>query len=167
MNGTKSEATTTQEASTGVKIVRSLQNGSPDTPLKPMDSCSLPLVATCRSTCKLVQAGEQPSLVKRESVISEEDDDEMHYTHTRPFAFTILQSRYLTQTAKPVNKLPNDIEGARRRLDQFFPLLGSDRNGKRVMELTLSLPNDGTFPYAPGDSIGMQVPNRRTRVSSS
>jgi len=48
-----------------------------------------------------------------------------------------------------------------------FPLVVNDttsqdtaeRNAKRVIELTLALPEDGTFKYTPGDSVGLVVEN--------
>jgi sulfite reductase alpha subunit-like flavoprotein len=39
------------------------------------------------------------------------------------------------------------------------------RNEKRVIELTLSLPDDYTLEYQPGDSIGILVPNTSFNIS--
>uniref|UniRef100_A0A7S4INS5 Flavodoxin-like domain-containing protein n=1 Tax=Odontella aurita TaxID=265563 RepID=A0A7S4INS5_9STRA len=63
------------------------------------------------------------------------------------------------------------LEAALGCFDAAFSLSGSgdrsqyDRNGKRVLELTFSLPDDFTLEYSPGDSIGLIVPNSVASVS--
>mmetsp|Transcript_20531 Transcript_20531/g.38760 ORF Transcript_20531/g.38760 Transcript_20531/m.38760 type:complete len:1084 (-) Transcript_20531:862-4113(-) len=111
------------------------------------------------------------------------------YTANNPYESAVLEARYLTGTeaecaANAATVLGEDYEndeklmGAMRLYEERFPLsppsnsmtgtvetrsgderLQHDKNGKRVMELTLSLPDDFTLEYEPGDSVGLIVPN--------
>ena len=112
----------------------------------------------------------------------------IHYTYQRPFVSRVLQARYLTKTSlEAANMVHHEVltqtgdqltneESFRKATsiyDQHFPLIpGSDtssqqaeRNGKRVLELTLSLPDDYTLEYAPGDSLGLVVENKPEAVA--
>jgi sulfite reductase alpha subunit-like flavoprotein len=111
-----------------------------------------------------------------------------YYTIQNPYHSKIMDARYLTETSvsaatQVVSKMnsANDesishgamymtsvlYKDAETLYDAAFPLWESDiidtaaieRNGKRVIELTLSLPDDSTLEYAPGDSLGMIVDN--------
>ena len=106
-----------------------------------------------------------------------------HYTIQRPFASQVLRARYLTRTpleaAREIDKnfaskvplmdATDAFLQARQILEQHFPLTSTgeavlqkgeaERNGKRVIELTMALPDDYTLEYAPGDSLGLLVPN--------
>lgn len=111
------------------------------------------------------------------------------FTASKPYESTILNARYLTGTdtacAKKVAAASNDLgdEGdenlmkAMKLYEDHFPLADTipsansgssakrqqqityDKNGKRVLELTLALPDDFTLEYQPGDSVGLIVPN--------
>jgi sulfite reductase alpha subunit-like flavoprotein len=96
-----------------------------------------------------------------------------------PFESTILGAKYLTNTsiegailATDVLKGdPNHQSGsgitdltyslAQKKIQEAFKLDGEDgsRNGKRVIEMKLSLPDDFSLDYQPGDSIGMVLSN--------
>ena len=103
-----------------------------------------------------------------------------HYTLNNPYETQILQARYLTQTpvlsqsvvtdAFTATATPPEEEHQRlgkitQAIDKAYPLQddtdpkNAERNGKRVLELTLQLPDDQTLEYAPGDALGMVVDN--------
>ena len=108
------------------------------------------------------------------------------FTLQNPYESTILNARYLTNTvvdcAKKVSEIQlSDDNGekysklaqAMEMYEDHFPLAPSsaqaaisadeqrqyEKNGKRVIEMTLSLPDDFTLEYEPGDSVGLIVPN--------
>jgi len=97
------------------------------------------------------------------------------YTLNKPYESTILSARYLTKTsvecAKKASEIIVDWSKADEKLaeaknlyNNHFPLATGDeiecvKNGKRVIEMTLSLPDDFTLEYQPGDSVGLIVPN--------
>jgi sulfite reductase alpha subunit-like flavoprotein len=107
----------------------------------------------------------------------------------KPFDSQILHARYLTKTpndaAKEVAEL--QVKGDdkddlyKKSINEFerrFPLAPNNgtvpgksgestvaKNGKRVMELTLRLPDDYTLEYAPGDSLGLLVDNPPATVA--
>ncbi|KAL3801953.1 hypothetical protein HJC23_010297 [Cyclotella cryptica] len=112
----------------------------------------------------------------------------VHYTLARPYESRVIGARYLTNTsgecAEKVSLLgggeeiqrDNDVLiKAMQMYEDHFPLkppnkegqpLDSnedlkayDKNGKRVIEMSLSLPDDFTLEYEPGDSVGIIVPN--------
>jgi len=108
----------------------------------------------------------------------------VHYTLNDPFESDILDAKYLTNTnvagAKDASEVLSEgdydnnekIIQAMERYEEHFPLCPPneeeisdsdskcfERNGKRVIELRLSLPDDYTLEYQPGDSIGLIVPN--------
>ena len=112
-----------------------------------------------------------------------------YYTAHNPYPAQILKARYLTNTSteaaqqvvalisnQPQKQQMNDISSLYKEAeciyDTAFPLTLSpsssstihdtetiDRNGKRVIEMTLSLPDDSTLEYSPGDSLGVLVDN--------
>lgn len=110
----------------------------------------------------------------------------IYYTIHRPFETTILNARYLTNSsiADPTaleeeeeevgesGSVEKTLQHLLKFYEQQFPLeLPSTsspgvvkpdvelRNGKRVIELRLSLPDDYTLEYQPGDSLGLVVDN--------
>lgn len=108
----------------------------------------------------------------------------LHYTMNKPHETNIMNASYLTKTstaaAEAVSKLLSDktlddklLVEAMNVYEQDFPLCGHldgsangdedavayECNGKRVIEMTLSLPDDFTLEYSPGDSLGIIVPN--------
>jgi sulfite reductase alpha subunit-like flavoprotein len=112
--------------------------------------------------------------------ISTTSSTAIHYTMARPFHSKILNATYLTATSKDaaasVSDLLADIESdinddllvkAMDVYAEHFPLVPDEqvdastceRNSKRVVEMTLALPDDFTLEYQPGDSLGLVVPN--------
>jgi sulfite reductase alpha subunit-like flavoprotein len=103
------------------------------------------------------------------------------YNASRPYSSRVVKARYLTHTdaAKVIASLPQaeqqeqgdvaeDDEAATiaariNLLDQHFRPANDDDDdedrAKRVLELTLQLPEDMTIEYAPGDSLGVVVVN--------
>jgi sulfite reductase alpha subunit-like flavoprotein len=106
------------------------------------------------------------------------------YNASRPYSSRIVTARYLTHTdaTKVIASLPqaeqqqedrgNVAEGDEAAtiasrinlLDQHFRPANDDDDddedrAKRVLELTLQLPEDMTIEYAPGDSLGVVVNN--------
>jgi len=92
------------------------------------------------------------------------------YTHLRPYGSHIVQARYLTQqTSTVAAQKASDILGNDTASSNFsdvydcfnaeFDLQKDPYASKRVMELTLSLPDDFSLSYEPGDSLGLLVPN--------
>lgn len=105
-------------------------------------------------------------------------DDECCFSHVTPYESNIVGARYLTQTSTDAATeicelvLKGSGDESERRyaaqdvLDRHFSLLDScedgkvaELNGKRVIEMKLELPSDGSFDYQPGDSIGLTVSN--------
>lgn len=119
--------------------------------------------------------------------ISSASSSNIHYTLNHPYESKILNAKYLTKTplvtAKEVtnsNKqistsgsMANDeqITSAMKQFEKSFALQSEknvqgesdadefERNSKRVIELTLQLPDDFTLEYEPGDSIGLLATN--------
>ena len=110
------------------------------------------------------------------------------YTAKKPFESCVRNARYLTNTDSLGVKLANNAlccttddqtteedkhSQAMRFISEQLPLVTSDssdkslceRNGKRVIEMELSLPDDYSLEYQPGDSIGMIVPNSPEAVA--
>jgi len=107
----------------------------------------------------------------------------LHYTMNKPHETSIMNASYLTKTsteaAAAVAKLLSDktlddklLMQAMQIYEKDFllsgPMGGTDMdkdavtyecNGKRVIEMTMSLPDDFTLEYQPGDSLGIIVPN--------
>ncbi|KAL3764537.1 hypothetical protein ACHAW5_004801 [Stephanodiscus triporus] len=109
------------------------------------------------------------------------------FTANRPYESAILDARYLTATdvecaAKVAGEIllgevcdDEKLVKAMKLYEDHFPLSAStlsgaegderqhrlqcEKNGKRVIEMTLSLPDDFTLEYQPGDSVGLIVPN--------
>jgi len=61
--------------------------------------------------------------------------------------------------------LAKEVFESHLTLDDKDPTSTSVKNGKRVIELTLSLPDDYTLEYQPGDSIGILIPNNSSSIS--
>ncbi|KAL3915666.1 MAG: hypothetical protein SGILL_005538, partial [Bacillariaceae sp.] len=117
-----------------------------------------------------------------------DDDGVSPYSLARPFESNVVAARYLTSTglegAEIISEkvlLKSNATGTltsdstddiylecQNILDKVFPLSSNEgceesqaeRNGKRVIEVSLSIPKDGTWTYQPGDSIGMNAFNR-------
>ncbi|GKY91324.1 hypothetical protein MPSEU_000104600 [Mayamaea pseudoterrestris] len=187
-----SAAPVTPDASAGVAIVRSiLKLDNIDSPLEPVDPKLLPPLTSKLSSCQLVhhQNGDDELVTHRDrsaslaETMSSGSSVTLHYNLQKPFASRVLKARYLTKTpveaaqqAASLSVTDNDAlyNQALEIYDQSFPLASEDgnendpllsRNGKRVLELTLSLPDDYTLEYAPGDSLGLCVENPPTSVA--
>lgn len=113
--------------------------------------------------------------------ISSGSSSGLHYTIAQPYESSIVGATYLTKTdtigAKQASgalsirdnqgdqSADEQISRAMKSIEGAFPLAGemnSDvygRNGKRVIQMRLSLPDDFTLEYQPGDSIGMMISN--------
>ncbi len=114
--------------------------------------------------------------------VSSASSSNIHYTLKDPFESTIIGARYLTKTkldgarsacksldfSNPVNTVSREdgIISAMAHLQSSFPLDTqtvcqrlSETNGKRVIEMKLSLPDDFTLEYLPGDSVGLVISN--------
>lgn len=99
------------------------------------------------------------------------EDDEIQYTMEDPYSSCITNARYLTKTSLDAADEIAEAMGsetsvsARDVLNRRFPLQiendvqEASRNGKRVIELTLTLPNDNSWAYQPGDSLGLIASN--------
>ena len=114
--------------------------------------------------------------------VSSAGSSNINYTINDPFESAIVGARYLTDTTLEGVKLasaalacttPGDISTrqdkiilAQNKLRESFPLTGkdADKNGKRVIEIKLRLPDDFTLEYQPGDSIGVAFPNSAMAV---
>ena len=109
-----------------------------------------------------------------------DDEDEEYYSASRPFASTLCAARYLTlqtstEAAQQVATEENapatvhslddvvPVPRVREIYNQHFDLENaalSEQHGKRVLELTLSLPSkEDQWKFQPGDSLGLLVPN--------
>ena len=178
---------------TGVSILRAILGITNDSqPLWQVDKTALPSISASRSSCELVvDLDDDPTAINRvrsDSIADSYSDASSagyHYNVHKPFASTILKARYLTQTdtaaAEQVAKLMSSdgttaetdadhaakLQKALDAIEQHFPLTGdnAERNGKRVIELTLALPDDYTLEYAPGDSLGLVVENTPSAVN--
>jgi len=172
--------------STGLDIVRHLLKLEKGAPINAVDDPKqLPSSLTSAlSSCTLLdeQKREKQQLGRLRSESLSTTSSGPHYTAKKPFESTVLNARYLTATSTEASrivcrqKLIEDENPSLQNLakamsvyDEEFPLSSvrdcvdaetAERNGKRVIELTLSLPEDiSMLEYAPGDSLGMLVQN--------
>lgn len=176
-------------SSVGVQVARSLLNLDEKACIPQVTHLDLPGLGGSRSSCELFSGDledDDVELMRRRgssfddrATVSSGSAGSLHYTLDKPFEASILNARYLTKTstdaaAKTCEQLgPSgiqsnaDVMATRGLIDQQFPLDGPDaaRNGKRVLELTLSLPDDYTLEYQPGDSLGLIVTNTPEAVS--
>jgi len=109
----------------------------------------------------------------------------IHYSVVRPFNSKVVNARYLTNTKTECAQVVSDnikstkvgdnsagndkLIGALKHFQHAFPIESEEgkvdnkdvcaKNGKRVIEMTLSLPDDSTLEYSPGDSIGVVPSN--------
>jgi sulfite reductase alpha subunit-like flavoprotein len=176
-------------SSVGVQIVRSLLHLEDKACIPEVTHSALPGLGGSRSSCELFSgelADDDVDLLRRRgssfddrATVSSGSAGSLTYTLDKPFEASILNARYLTKTSTdaaaklceqsgPLGIHTNaHVMATREAIDQQFPLDGPDaaRNGKRVLELTLSLPDDYTLEYQPGDSLGLVVSNTPEAVS--
>jgi sulfite reductase alpha subunit-like flavoprotein len=173
----------------GVSIIKQLlPDGVSDIPR--VATSLLPSLGSSLSSCELLLHEDDENARKNSRAMSLSEIDRLtvssgsssslHYTADNPFESTIVGARYLTQTKSDGANLANailtrsddttqsdKITAAMNIIRDSFPLVGTNQdpkeletNGKRVIELTLSLPDDFTLEYQPGDSIGLLVANK-------
>lgn len=166
----------------GVSIVRSLLSLSSSDCIPAVPHNTLPSLGPSLSSCALINhtedgeggAEQDVNLAELDRMtISTSSTSNIRYTINHPYESSIRGARYLTNTAtdgaKKVAKImgaasDDEISRAMDLVDARFPLDGEDaketeRNGKRVIEMSLELPDDYSLEYQPGDSIGLIVPN--------
>lgn len=173
-------------ASTGVRTIRSLLQVDAPKPVWQVDPATLPGLTSSLSSCELVvhenNPGDTVETRARAESVSTTSSAGYHYTIKKPFESSILKARYLTETPTDAAcKVSEMIDSgtletgtsllqAHEIVDAQFPLTGrpaaeAERNAKRVVEVTLSLPDDYTLEYAPGDSLGLVVENTPNAVA--
>jgi methionine synthase reductase len=136
---------------------------------------------------ELLTEAEADSMAVSTAAIEDDgsEDGVSPYSLSRPFESKIVGARYLTSTTLEaaeeicdlLRKIPCTVTTSDERdqlhlesqniLERTFPLdsideseaLKVERNGKRVIEVSLSIPEDDSWSYQPGDSIGMIVSN--------
>jgi sulfite reductase alpha subunit-like flavoprotein len=171
-------------SNTGVTLVEELitvlsnpKLGGASVGIPKVDPKTVPLLGSSLSSCKLVIDNNDNTERKSHEILSSElermtvssaSSSNIHYTINHPYESTILNARYLTKTssdgAKEVNSSQTDEEviKAMKKIENSFPLGTNESQGhndKRVIEMTLSLPDDFTLEYQPGDSIGLLASN--------
>eukprot|EP00523_Entomoneis_sp_CCMP467_P010677 CAMPEP_0168740416 /NCGR_PEP_ID=MMETSP0724-20121128/11972_1 /TAXON_ID=265536 /ORGANISM="Amphiprora sp., Strain CCMP467" /LENGTH=733 /DNA_ID=CAMNT_0008787859 /DNA_START=59 /DNA_END=2260 /DNA_ORIENTATION=+ len=170
-------------SSRGVKMLRDLLSLKDNEDIPTIDDNSLPGVAAKLSSCKLMDKDCTPPPTPHETEVVDEDED-FYYTADRPFASTIRQARYLTHltSQEAAERVTQQLTSesaktewfarANEVYDELFPLddpslekVKLDQNGKRVIEMTLALPEDHPFEYAPGDALGLLMENTPTSVA--
>lgn len=178
-NGTSNKETATT-TSTGVRVVKTLlsqmhENAASESLIYNVDPQTLPTLLSSRSSCELVDPNAPPDANAIVNDTASSISSGFHYTAHRPYESHILSARYLTQTMLPTTieavdvSTPEGLQQITQAVDAAFPLLDTTtnssneqqllRNGKRVVELTLQLPDDQTLEYAPGDALGLVVEN--------
>ncbi|KAL7537476.1 hypothetical protein ACHAXR_007839 [Thalassiosira sp. AJA248-18] len=176
----------TTPGSVGVSTIRKLLSIPTNSSLPTVQHSSLPTMVSSLSSCELIndetRRSRGDSIADNMTVSS--GSSGFLYTAAKPYESRVMGARYLTATDKEsAKKVANEILGedydedddkiiqAMKVYDEHFPLssttsgaesnekLQYDKNGKRVIEMTLSLPDDFTLEYEPGDSVGLIVPN--------
>jgi sulfite reductase alpha subunit-like flavoprotein len=161
--------------SSGVETLRSILRLEESCPIPDAHHSELPTLGHSFSSCQLLAQEEMEQQLSHSGALDSMEMDRLtisststlKFTHTKPFKSAIVSARYLTRTGteaaiKAAAILKSDsslLQDAMQCFDQHFPLDVDPRNGKRVVEMTLSLPDDFTLDYQPGDSLGISVPN--------
>jgi len=168
--------------SIGLRIVRSLMDIRPGQPMKKVELSCLPSLRASRSSCKIFDDDATGDQQFADDDVSVSSGRSISYSMKHPYSAQIKSARYLTKTstdgasrvcealgANGLTTQPAAIS-ARMTIDNEFPLDGdntdiADRNAKRVIEMALSLPNDSTFQYHPGDAVGLISTNSPASVA--
>lgn len=170
--------------SLGLRTVRCMMNCQTGMPMKKVEFSWLPSLRASRSSCELLldddDCGDQQMVVDDDaSVLS---SGSQAFTMNHPYSAQIKAARYLTASStEGASRVCEKVgaEGlttnqaavsAREAIDRDFPLDGdnvdiADRNAKRVIEMSLSLPEDSTMEYHPGDAVGLITTNSPSAVS--
>jgi len=170
----------------GASTIRKLLSLPTNSPLPTIENSSLPKMVSSHSSCELITSETRRSRgdsLWADNMSVSSGSSGFLYTAAKPYESTVLDARYLTNTSEECAGkvagevlLGEDCDGdesltkAMKLYQENFPLsstsnakkqqqLQYDKNGKRVMEMTLSLPDDFTLEYEPGDSVGLIVPN--------
>ena len=155
--------------SIGVRTIRALMSIPVTDPLPVVPNSELPAMVSSLSSCQLIDettGRERSESLAAENMTVSSASSGFLFTASRPYESTILNARYLTKTNTAcAAKVAEVLDGGDGKLvealdmySQHFPL-SEEKNGKRVIEMTMSLPDDFTLEYEPGDSVGMIVPN--------
>lgn len=174
------------KVSDGVATVRALlglqDNDDKAKPIWIPDPAFLPSLTASRSCELFVPSGEEATDFNCSESFTTTSSSGLHYTMKHPFESMPLKARYLTETpTKPAEEAmillqstemgrysDESLQKALNVFESHFSLSPDDetctsaqrdRNGKRVLELSLALPDDYTLEYAPGDSLGLLVEN--------
>jgi sulfite reductase alpha subunit-like flavoprotein len=183
-----SERTTLSD---GVNTLRNLLNLSASEALPTVENASLPSLGASLSSCELINEEEIQKRIRSDSIADNmtvsSASSGVYYTLSRPYESNVIGARYLTNTNKECATKVSELGDAIQREDKVlvkamkmyedsFPLKPIDKpqaqddktydkNGKRVIEMSLSLPDDFTLEYEPGDSVGLIVPNSPTATN--
>jgi len=172
--------TTSSPGMAALHAIASTQNIT--TPFAPVSMNQLPKMGASLSSCELLDptAMEKLSLegsnnahLPEEHMTISSHTSSCQYNVTAPYESTILAAKYVTNT--PIEPVQNaakilladstKISEAAQCLDAGFDV----RNGgiaatKRVVHMELSLPDDFSLQYTPGDSIAILVHNDATAI---
>jgi sulfite reductase alpha subunit-like flavoprotein len=160
------EAESSPLLSPGVAAIKSLSQLNPTDLLPEISTFDLPAVGTSLSSCELLHSADEqaPSLeAEFNDRMTISSASSVLYSLNKPFLSTIVGARYLTDTdvsdilpqaASLVSqsKIMEALQLYENHLD-----LSQEFNGKRVIEVELTLPDD--VEHQPGDSLGLIVPN--------
>lgn len=142
-------------------------------PLPQVPLNALPSLGASLSSCQLLSQKEHESY---NNLSASEPDENMtmtstsscQFNHEAPYESIILSAKYVTNTSvEPAKKAlislemkSSNLKDVLKFFDEGFPLDGADsRNARRVIQMELSLPDDFSLQYAPGDSIAVLVDN--------
>lgn len=171
----------------GVDLVKASLGLADDSQIPAVAHSLLPSLGASRSSCELFSEEDEHATDKLGNVadnatISTSSSGAILYTESRPYEAKIIGARYLTKTStaasvrivdtarqEGTNNL-TDYLMARTIFDSEFKFdevddLVREQHGKRVIEMLLSLPDDYSLEYQPGDTVGILVPNHPEDVS--
>lgn len=171
------------ELSLGLRTVRSLLKIQAGVPMAKVEFSALPSLKASRSSCELFHGDEaDDELAMVDDKVKPSRSGSEGYCMSHPFEAKVVGARYLTNSSVDgatqvcASLGPDGLQTdkaamcARELLDAQFALEGTDsdvveRNGKRVIEMALALPNDYTLEYLPGDAVGLIVANSPATVT--
>ncbi len=175
------QTTVRSSCSSGVALVKALLHLKDDCKIPIVPLSLLPSLGASRSSCELFSEDYErtPARTKNSAdnaTISTSSSEAGNYTQNRPYESKVMAARYLTSTStSPAAKIfdavgrnaistANDFHLARNIFDSAFVLdeessVTNTMDGKRVIEMLLSLPDDYSLEYQPGDTIGLLVSN--------
>jgi len=163
--------------SPGVCLVRSMLSLTyPSEEVTSVEESTLPRSSLKSHTTLVEFIPENDANRDTAAIINDDDDDDqsedgVRYTCAQPYESHIVGARYLTATSSgAADEICEVLAGCETSsfheiLDRRFPLevengvAEADRNGKRVIELSLAIPDDESWTYQPGDSLALLVNN--------